>query len=125
MRILAGPGWWRGSALAAWVARAACRGLPWYPGARTRGAAGNSWALDRLYSSAERKVTASPFLISYVLNIGRVLLTHVEYEGRPRTGYLWTGCDSGKEAELTARPPGGFGVLHLFTRVTLDKSLHV
>lgn len=74
MRVLAGRGWWRrGRALAAWVAGAAGRALPlpWPPGAGTRG------ALDRLYSSAARQVTA-PGSFSSVLKSGRVPLEGLE-----------------------------------------------
>lgn len=73
MRILAGRGWWRGRALAAWVTGAPGRALPWAPGARTGGAAGHSRALDRPCSSAARKVTAASVLASSVWETGREL----------------------------------------------------
>ena len=58
MWTLAGQGWWRGRALAAWVTEAARKGLLWPHLAPARGTAAESRAPDRRYSSANRKVTA-------------------------------------------------------------------
>ncbi|XP_023609383.1 translation factor GUF1, mitochondrial isoform X5 [Myotis lucifugus] len=79
MRILAGRGWWRGRALAAWATGAADRALPWAPGARTGGAAGDSWALDRLCSSAARKekVDMSRFPVENIRNFS--IIAHVDH----------------------------------------------
>ncbi|KAM5337824.1 translation factor GUF1, mitochondrial isoform 2-T2 [Glossophaga mutica] len=75
----AGPGWWRGRALAAWVTRAACPGLPWPPRGGTLGAAGESWGLSRLYSSAERKekVDMSRFPVENIRNFS--IIAHVDH----------------------------------------------
>ncbi|XP_059528017.1 translation factor GUF1, mitochondrial isoform X2 [Myotis daubentonii] len=79
MRVLAGRGWWRGRALAAWVTWAPGRALPWPPGARTGGAAGDSWALDRLCSSAARKekVDMSRFPVENIRNFS--IIAHVDH----------------------------------------------
>ncbi|XP_036188537.1 translation factor GUF1, mitochondrial isoform X2 [Myotis myotis] len=79
MRILAGRGWWRGRALAAWFTWAPGRALPWPPGARTGGAAGDSWALDRLCSSAARKekVDMSRFPVENIRNFS--IIAHVDH----------------------------------------------
>lgn len=79
MWILAGRSRWRGRALAAWVAEAACRGLPGPRPSRRRGAAADARALDRLYSSAERKeeVDMSRFPVEHIRNFG--IIAHVDH----------------------------------------------
>lgn len=112
MRILAGRGWWRGRAFAVWVARVACPAPPWPPRVRTRRAAGASWAPDRPYGSAGRKVTAASFPLSPVLEVAGL-----ESEGLPGNA----GCHL--EAGLTVRAPPRFLHFPPVTGVTLDKSL--
>lgn len=107
MWTLAGRSWWRGRALAAWVAEAECRGLPRPRPSRSRGAAAHARALGRLYSSAERKVTAPRLPISHVLERGRVLGANLEMSGAPwdSLGLLGdAGYDSSKEAHGERAP---------------------
>nr|KAF6431317.1 GUF1-like protein, GTPase [Rousettus aegyptiacus] len=79
MRILVGRGWWRGRAITAWVSGAACRMLPWPLPALSRGAAAHSGALERRYSSAERKekVDMSRFPFENISNFS--IVAHVDH----------------------------------------------
>lgn len=58
MWTLAGQGWWRGRALAAWVTEAARKGASLASPRDGPGTAAESRPPDRRYSSANRKVTA-------------------------------------------------------------------
>ncbi|XP_054941978.1 translation factor GUF1, mitochondrial isoform X3 [Physeter macrocephalus] len=79
MWTLAGQGCWRGRALAAWATRAARRGLPGPRPAPTRGAAAESKAPDRSYSSADRKETIdmSRFPVENTRNFS--IIAHVDH----------------------------------------------
>ncbi|XP_057403347.1 translation factor GUF1, mitochondrial isoform X6 [Balaenoptera acutorostrata] len=79
MWTLAGQGCWRRCALAAWATRAARRGLPAPRPAPTRGAAAESKAPDRSYSSADRKekIDMSRFPVENTRNFS--IIAHVDH----------------------------------------------
>ncbi|KAJ1061204.1 hypothetical protein CapIbe_005641 [Capra ibex] len=79
MWTLAGQGWWRGRALAAWVTEAARKGLLWPHLAPARGTAAESRAPDRRYSSANRKekIDMSCFPVENTRNFS--IIAHVDH----------------------------------------------
>ncbi|XP_057585385.1 translation factor GUF1, mitochondrial isoform X2 [Hippopotamus amphibius kiboko] len=79
MWTLAGQGWWRGRALAAWAAQAARRGLPGSRPAPTRGVAAEAEAPGRSYSSADRKekIDMSRFPVENTRNFS--IIAHVDH----------------------------------------------
>ncbi|XP_061276032.1 translation factor GUF1, mitochondrial isoform X2 [Bos javanicus] len=79
MWTLAGQGWWRGRALAAWVTEAARKGLLWPHLAPARGTAAEARAPDRCYSSADRKekIDMSCFPVENIRNFS--IIAHVDH----------------------------------------------
>ncbi|XP_044801853.1 translation factor GUF1, mitochondrial isoform X3 [Bubalus kerabau] len=79
MWTLAGQGWWRGRALAAWVTEAARKGRLWPHLAPARGTAAESRAPDRCYSSADRKekIDMSCFPVENTRNFS--IIAHVDH----------------------------------------------
>ncbi|KAG3276692.1 hypothetical protein H1C71_037307 [Ictidomys tridecemlineatus] len=86
MWALAGRGWWRGLVLKPRATGAARPGLSRDPSAPTLRAATNSWPTDRLFCSAELKVTASKspekpdmskFLVEDIRNFS--IIAHVDH----------------------------------------------